>query len=368
MKSVSLLALALSITSPVLLPGAETKSKRPPAPPKSTAPNPPDTDFSKYPVKGPWVLSDEFLAAAAARRRESNFYEAKIAPYTLPPLLQFADGRPVSSAAEWESRRRPELLALFANTSTASPRAPTASRSRHRPATGKRSAGAATMKRIAIEFPLGTETFPFTSRSSSPTAAPARPGFSAPQSPRPEQHRSHPPRAVRFLARRIRRLPRLRDGRHQRRRRCRSGSQGRHHRRARFLPHAIIPKAAVVHLGHPLRLGLVRLARRRLPRDRLRHRPRAASPSSAIRAPARPPSGPRAQDTRFALACLSTTPARAARRSPAAISARPSAMVATQLSPLVHAEIRHLRQQSGYAPRRYPPAHRPGRAARLPRR
>ncbi len=161
MKSATLLFLVLGIAV-VALPAAETKAKRPPAPAKATAPNPPDTDFSKYPVKGPWVLSEEFLAAAAARRKESNFYEAKIASYTLPAVLQFADGRPVATAAEWESRRRPELLALFReHVYGVSPPRPDNLTFRAVEIDRQALAGAATLKRTAIEFPLGGETFRF---------------------------------------------------------------------------------------------------------------------------------------------------------------------------------------------------------------
>jgi len=42
-----------------------------------------------------------------------NYTEAKVAPYTLPEVLQLADGRPVSDAATWLEKRRPEIVRLF---------------------------------------------------------------------------------------------------------------------------------------------------------------------------------------------------------------------------------------------------------------
>ena len=39
--------------------------------------------------------------------------EALVPEYTLPELLTFADGSPVATAADWDLRRRPELLQLF---------------------------------------------------------------------------------------------------------------------------------------------------------------------------------------------------------------------------------------------------------------
>jgi len=44
---------------------------------------------------------------------EPNYDESKVAPYTLPELLQCADGTSVTSSVEWRAKRRPELLHLF---------------------------------------------------------------------------------------------------------------------------------------------------------------------------------------------------------------------------------------------------------------
>lgn len=42
------------------------------------------------------------------------YEEAQVPTYTLPDALTLADGTPVTDAATWQSRRRPELLNLFA--------------------------------------------------------------------------------------------------------------------------------------------------------------------------------------------------------------------------------------------------------------
>jgi hypothetical protein len=42
-----------------------------------------------------------------------NYDEARVRPYVLPPLLTMRDGRPVQTAADWWSKRRPQLVELF---------------------------------------------------------------------------------------------------------------------------------------------------------------------------------------------------------------------------------------------------------------
>ena len=43
----------------------------------------------------------------------SNYDEAKVPPYTLPDPLVMSDGRRVTDAAMWRSRRRPEILRMY---------------------------------------------------------------------------------------------------------------------------------------------------------------------------------------------------------------------------------------------------------------
>lgn len=53
------------------------------------------------------------VAVNGQTRAKTNTDESKVPPYTLPDPLVCADGTPVTSAAMWETKRRPELLRLF---------------------------------------------------------------------------------------------------------------------------------------------------------------------------------------------------------------------------------------------------------------
>jgi hypothetical protein len=53
------------------------------------------------------------LASMGARAADANHDEAKVPAYTLPDPLTRADGRPVTSARQWRSVRRDEVLGLF---------------------------------------------------------------------------------------------------------------------------------------------------------------------------------------------------------------------------------------------------------------
>jgi len=50
---------------------------------------------------------------AESRAQETNYDEAMVPVYTLPDPLILADGTPVTDAAVWRERRRPEILRLF---------------------------------------------------------------------------------------------------------------------------------------------------------------------------------------------------------------------------------------------------------------
>ena len=54
-----------------------------------------------------------FSPVVRAQQDHTNLDEAKVGAYTLPPLLVSADGKPVRTARQWTSRRRPEILKLF---------------------------------------------------------------------------------------------------------------------------------------------------------------------------------------------------------------------------------------------------------------
>ncbi len=57
------------------------------------------------------ILSNVVMSAAS---RPARLDESPVPPYTLPDPLTFADGAPVRDPAAWRTRRRPELLELFA--------------------------------------------------------------------------------------------------------------------------------------------------------------------------------------------------------------------------------------------------------------
>ena len=124
---------------------------------------PPSPDFSAYAKKSPWTLDESFLAEAAAKRPNSNFYESKVAHYLLPDLFTFAaaGGGKATDPATWETRRA-ELLELFRGEvyGFAPPRPDTLAfrviRSDPRAMEGR-----ATLKQVAISLQLGGETFAF---------------------------------------------------------------------------------------------------------------------------------------------------------------------------------------------------------------
>lgn len=54
------------------------------------------------------------LASAFVMAEPTNNDETKVLPYTLPALLVDSKGSPVDTVTTWESKRRPELIRLFA--------------------------------------------------------------------------------------------------------------------------------------------------------------------------------------------------------------------------------------------------------------
>ena len=53
------------------------------------------------------------VATTSARKRNINYDESKIVPYTLPDPLTCNDGTKVSTVEQWEKQRRPEILQLL---------------------------------------------------------------------------------------------------------------------------------------------------------------------------------------------------------------------------------------------------------------
>jgi hypothetical protein len=54
------------------------------------------------------------IDSTACRGEEINYDESKVGQFTLPELLRTTDGQLISTPEEWNSKRRPELLRLFA--------------------------------------------------------------------------------------------------------------------------------------------------------------------------------------------------------------------------------------------------------------
>ena len=53
------------------------------------------------------------VTTTSARKRNINYDESKIVPYTLPDPLTCNDGTKVSTVEQWEKQRRPEILQLL---------------------------------------------------------------------------------------------------------------------------------------------------------------------------------------------------------------------------------------------------------------
>jgi hypothetical protein len=61
-----------------------------------------------------WALALLALAPPAqAKQDHTNLDETKVGTYTLPPLLVSKDGKLVKTAAQWKTKRRPEILRLY---------------------------------------------------------------------------------------------------------------------------------------------------------------------------------------------------------------------------------------------------------------
>lgn len=50
-----------------------------------------------------------------AQQNDINYDESKVPAYTLPALLTTESGQPITTVAQWEQQRRPELLELFSS-------------------------------------------------------------------------------------------------------------------------------------------------------------------------------------------------------------------------------------------------------------
>ena len=90
---------------------------------------------------------------AGAQTLPGNYDESKVGTYTLPDPLVFNNGKPVRSAKEWNRRRRPEILELFAaNVYGHSPQAPAELRYEVFDVDEHALAGKAVRKQVTIYF------------------------------------------------------------------------------------------------------------------------------------------------------------------------------------------------------------------------
>ena len=71
--------------------------------------------FSAVLVQLAWLGGPVTARGAEVRQPGYNYDEAKVPAYTLPDVLTGLDGVKINDAKTWQTRRRPELLGLFAD-------------------------------------------------------------------------------------------------------------------------------------------------------------------------------------------------------------------------------------------------------------
>jgi len=71
--------------------------------------------FSAVLVQIAWLVGMATAQGAEVRHAGFNYDEAKVPAYTLPDVLTGLDGVKVNDVKIWQTRRRPELLGLFAD-------------------------------------------------------------------------------------------------------------------------------------------------------------------------------------------------------------------------------------------------------------
>ena len=121
----------------------------------------PPPDPALFLSKAPWVPDPELIVNLTKRRPDNNYDESKVPPWTLPPLLKSADGKVIDSPADWALQRE-QLLALFRSEMFGvSPPQPEGLAFKLIETDANAMDGAATLKRVAISFPIGSETFSF---------------------------------------------------------------------------------------------------------------------------------------------------------------------------------------------------------------
>lgn len=70
--------------------------------------------FAQQVIQEGWQANPDIVEARSKRRTPGiNYYEEKVPDYELPTLLVSEAGRPIKTAKDWASLRRPEILGLF---------------------------------------------------------------------------------------------------------------------------------------------------------------------------------------------------------------------------------------------------------------
>lgn len=62
---------------------------------------------------GGWKASSELVDSLSKQRTETNYREQKVPKYTLPDPMAASDGKKVTDAVTWQTKRRAEVLELF---------------------------------------------------------------------------------------------------------------------------------------------------------------------------------------------------------------------------------------------------------------
>ena len=105
------------VTLAVMSVGLALHAQQPAAPPQQAAPAAPATAPQQAPANPSNLGSDANgnpLRRALKTGHVSNYDEAKVPAYTLPDPLVMANGARVTDAAAWRTRRRPEILKMYA--------------------------------------------------------------------------------------------------------------------------------------------------------------------------------------------------------------------------------------------------------------
>lgn len=102
---------------------------------------------------GPMLMCLLLASSAMAQKFEPNYDENKVPQYTLPDPLKMNDGTPVTDVETWRTKRRPEILQMFAEQMFGkAPQVAGRLRSKVRSVAKDALGGQATRKQVAVYF------------------------------------------------------------------------------------------------------------------------------------------------------------------------------------------------------------------------